>query len=487
MTFFLKIKVLMLALVGFLAASAAAGFGYFPAAASPLLSMSQGAYTPPTVVRHRPYYNQMGPSAQPEQHASPAPTSYSSPSTYDPKSPHDPNRIDNTAAHTTAGDKRHGMPTPTLAPISSGPAAKTYGGRYQRPRSLPSARYPSPSSYTRPQSAAPSLRALSPVPAPAGAPTGSQDERKRTDSPAKATLSENQPDIPSPHMHITVEDRSSDSSERGKSADGADNATTGQDARDAALEVPEADAVYSDLHPGEVVEPEPKPSLSDETKQILSALSDMSDKAPALTPKQFSVNRYDPEIEGILNAPIEQASPSEQDTAESAEDDKQEDAQGVQIQVRKPTLNADYELERAYNALISGQSDVAIEIYKRILKQAPSNQDALFGIATTYHRLGEIDLARPFYARLLNINPDHRDALNNFLVLVADEAPEEALRQMEMLEDKNPDFSPLQAQMSILYQKLDNPDAARRKMARAVSLAPENLAYKFNQIGRAHV
>lgn len=217
-------------------------------------------------------------------------------------------------------------------------------------------------------------------------------------------------------------------------------------------------------------DPEPPKQLSDETKRILSMIPSGVNDRPREPVQNFSIDRFDPELQGILNAPVT-VETDEVETVESS---------GVSIEIRRPHLNADYELEKAYTALISGQSDVAIEIYKRVLLQHAGNQAALFGLATTYHRLGDLALARPFYGKLLSINPDHRDALNNFLVLVSDESPEEALRYMEELEDKNPDFSPILAQMAVLYQKLGNPEAAISKMARAVSLAPENLAYKYN-------
>ncbi len=89
-------------------------------------------------------------------------------------------------------------------------------------------------------------------------------------------------------------------------------------------------------------------------------------------------------------------------------------------------------------------------------------------------------MARPLYGKLLALDPNNRDALNNFLVLLADEAPQEALAQLEKLETKNPGFSPIPAQMAVIYQKLGDSDKASEKMFRAISLAPENLTYRYN-------
>ncbi|MDX1975304.1 MAG: tetratricopeptide repeat protein [Rickettsiales bacterium] len=154
---------------------------------------------------------------------------------------------------------------------------------------------------------------------------------------------------------------------------------------------------------------------------------------------------------------------------------------GVKMEVKNASpINWDYELEKAYNALISGNTDAAITIYRNILENDPDNKPALFGLATTLHRAGQLSKARELYAKLLSLAPDHRDALNNFLVLLADEAPEEALTQLSKLEKRNPDFSPIPAQMAVIYQKIGKPDKATEKMFRAIALAPENLTYRYN-------
>ncbi len=105
---------------------------------------------------------------------------------------------------------------------------------------------------------------------------------------------------------------------------------------------------------------------------------------------------------------------------------------------------------------------------------------ALFGLATTYHRLGLLDKARPVYGKLLAIDPHHKEALNNFLALVGEEAPEEALRIMARLEEMNPNFSTIPAQMALLYKKVGDLDNAAASMLRAVTISPENLIYKYN-------
>ncbi len=153
---------------------------------------------------------------------------------------------------------------------------------------------------------------------------------------------------------------------------------------------------------------------------------------------------------------------------------------GMSIQTKTAPLNFDYELEKAYNAIVAGHTEVAIEIYERVLSNDAENKNALLGLASSYHRAGQLDRARPLYAQLLAIDPNNRDALNNLLVLLADEAPQEALDQLMILEGKNPGFSTIPAQMAVIYQKLGQLDKASDKMFKATALAPENLTYRYN-------
>jgi Tfp pilus assembly protein PilF len=211
---------------------------------------------------------------------------------------------------------------------------------------------------------------------------------------------------------------------------------------------------------------EPHREISPESKSILDSL-------PPLKAEKSHAASAELEILRGKNA-------QEDKVAEVAPTSVNHEGMGIKIQVSTPHVNVDYELEKAYNALVSGNIEAASGIYRSVLENDPNNKNALFGLATIYHRAGQLEKARPLYAQLLTIDPNNRDGLNNFLVLLADEAPEDALSHLEHLRDANPDFSPIPAQMAVIYQKLGQTDNAIKNMTKAIELAPENLAYRYN-------
>lgn len=157
----------------------------------------------------------------------------------------------------------------------------------------------------------------------------------------------------------------------------------------------------------------------------------------------------------------------------------------MNISVRTNNSEKDYEktslkLGKAYKALLVGQTAAAISIYKDVLEREPNNRDAMFGLATAYHKNSQFEQARKIYTDILKKEPADKEALNNFLVLVAEEAPEDALIELEKLERINSDFSPIAAQIAMINLRLGHPDKAARYLRRAILLSPENISYKYN-------
>lgn len=165
---------------------------------------------------------------------------------------------------------------------------------------------------------------------------------------------------------------------------------------------------------------------------------------------------------------------------QSDEGIKKHNGVGVSISVRKPALNANYELNEAYQASANGDSGNAIAIYQRVVDADPKNTDALFGLATMYHRIGRLDKAKPIYLSLLAVDPGHKDGLNNFLMLLGEENPQEALTRLKTLEQANPGYAPIPAQMAMILQRTGDLQGAVDAMSRASARDRDNMQYRYN-------
>lgn len=212
------------------------------------------------------------------------------------------------------------------------------------------------------------------------------------------------------------------------------------------------------------VEPVETRSLSEESREIIkSTPSGIDSKTVIRSPEPVIIRRTDPNAGLIPKVDV-----------------RAHEEMGLKIEVRQPDANIQSYLEEGYENLLAGRTAIAAGYYEEAVKVEPNNETALFGLATTYQRMGQMDAAREAYSKLFALNPTHREGLNNFMALISQEAPEEAITELEKLETENPDFSPIPAQLGVVYNKIGNPEMAARKLARALNLSRDNVSYKYN-------
>ena len=175
----------------------------------------------------------------------------------------------------------------------------------------------------------------------------------------------------------------------------------------------EKDNAQNPIKP-EVREEPATSGLSPETKYIIDMLLSSSSKGRNVVRKRDSVgvNRDD------------------YDTILSGMNDPEVDDIGMKMNVKVSNREADRLLSDAYDAMISGQFETAILLYKKALRIDKKNETGLVGLAGAYQKAGSIDQARKIYARLFELYPDNNDAFVNFLQLVADESPADALLEI---------------------------------------------------------
>jgi len=218
----------------------------------------------------------------------------------------------------------------------------------------------------------------------------------------------------------------------------------------------------------EKIEKQPEAKLPPEITELFESITadSLPSKERPLNPK-FSVeiergNVSNPFPENGGNIPVEKR-------------DK-----GLQISIKeRDTSNAEY-LQTAKEAFSAGQVESAVAYYKKVLAKDSENRAAKFGLATTYHRSGQLDQARDMYIDLISINQNDWDVMNNFMILASEEAPEQALKELKRLQETNPEFSAIPAQIGMIYMQNNNFQEAVKYLGRAVSLEPNNISYQYN-------
>jgi len=122
----------------------------------------------------------------------------------------------------------------------------------------------------------------------------------------------------------------------------------------------------------------------------------------------------------------------------------------------------------------------AAEIFDKQLRNNPSDPRALAGKAEALQRSGNTVEAMNTYDRLLRLNPRDVDALTNYLGLLQDTDPSQALQRLQALSDQYPDNAAVAAQTGSAYAKAQDTPNALRYFLKASALDGTNASYPFN-------
>jgi Flp pilus assembly protein TadD len=156
----------------------------------------------------------------------------------------------------------------------------------------------------------------------------------------------------------------------------------------------------------------------------------------------------------------------------------------VDIAVAEPIITSldIREKERlAYNAIATGQYEVAIELYKNVIEAESDNGYAKFALAVVYQKIGQTRQSKVLYYQLLKDNNGNKEEIiGNLLSILVEESPRDAIYLLSRLVAQNPKSAYIAAQASIAYGNIKNYDRAIEVLQRAVALDPERLDYKYN-------
>lgn len=135
----------------------------------------------------------------------------------------------------------------------------------------------------------------------------------------------------------------------------------------------------------------------------------------------------------------------------------------------------------AYNSVLIGQYEIAIEIYKEILQKEPKNLYAKYSLAVVYQRLSQFKQAKNIYYELLKGEAENKDEIiNNIIVILTEESPREAIYMLTRLTIQNPSRHYLFASMALAYEKISDYNSAIKNYTKALDLDYGNMNYYYN-------
>lgn len=135
----------------------------------------------------------------------------------------------------------------------------------------------------------------------------------------------------------------------------------------------------------------------------------------------------------------------------------------------------------AYSAFVDGQYEVALELYRQILRKQPKNDYARYCLALTYQKMRQNAKAKAIYRELLRGDVENREEIvANLLGIIADDSPREAVYMLSRLTRQHPNSAYLMAETGVIYEKLRNYGKAVEFLERAVALDGGRVDYRYN-------
>ena len=150
------------------------------------------------------------------------------------------------------------------------------------------------------------------------------------------------------------------------------------------------------------------------------------------------------------------------------------------VVVREVSLSAQESVTAGYNALVRGDLGGALTRYEAALADEPTSVMAQLGRSAALQKLGRLEEARAGYETVLRLDSNNREALANLTSIYSARAPNEALSRLLDLEREYPDFSPVKAQIGLLYARMGSTDDALRYLRTAASMSPQTVMYQYN-------
>ena len=156
----------------------------------------------------------------------------------------------------------------------------------------------------------------------------------------------------------------------------------------------------------------------------------------------------------------------------------------IKIQIKDPNSIADYEssdsISLAYKAFNDGNIDNAMLYYKKALKTSKDNIEAMFGIATCYHVLGQTVDATKYYLNIIKLQPRYAPAINNLMLILAEEDLEIAIKTLQKIANHSNTDALLWLQLGNLISQTGEYHKSLRCFKLALAQEPNNPIIIYN-------
>jgi tetratricopeptide (TPR) repeat protein len=151
------------------------------------------------------------------------------------------------------------------------------------------------------------------------------------------------------------------------------------------------------------------------------------------------------------------------------------------LSVNRAAPDVNPKLDAAWRAYNQGDLQSARLNYGEMLREEPSNRDALLGMAALEVRASRPELAEPYYRKLLEANPRDPHAQAGLLSLHAQTTdPVQAESRVKSLIANDPEAQVLYFTLGNQYAQQGRWPEAQQAYFRAFSADPENPDFAYN-------
>ncbi len=128
------------------------------------------------------------------------------------------------------------------------------------------------------------------------------------------------------------------------------------------------------------------------------------------------------------------------------------------------------------------QYDQALRQFQEASYADPTNADAYYNLAATYHRLGKVnnqqgdlEKAETYYNLCLDRNRNHADCYRGLAVLLAEQGrTQEAFRLVEGWVSQQPGAADAKIELARMCQEFGDSNAAKERLVEALTIQPDN-------------